>query len=59
MQECRLSNKHDTFLGYHITDNWQFEVRLEAVDNSPCRSGGVKVIESAGKSPEQYPPYEG
>jgi hypothetical protein len=39
-------------------DHWQFEVRLEAVDDGPCQLAKSKVIESAGTAPKQYPHSE-
>jgi hypothetical protein len=39
-------------------DYWQFDVRLERVESEAGRLGRPKVIESAGKAPEQYPKSE-
>ncbi len=39
-------------------DDWQFTVCLEAVEEGSSRLRKPKVVESAGKAPEQYPNFE-
>ena len=39
-------------------DDWQFSVRLETVEAGASERSRVKVIESAGQPPPQYPSYE-
>jgi hypothetical protein len=53
--ETELALKDEMQFTFDYGDYWQFEVRLEAVDDGPCRLGKVQVIESAGKAPDQYP----
>ncbi|HWQ91060.1 MAG TPA: hypothetical protein VN673_05265, partial [Clostridia bacterium] len=53
--ETDLALKDEMQFTFDYRDYWQFKVCLEAVDAGSCRLGNPKVIESAGKAPEQYP----
>jgi hypothetical protein len=52
--ETELALKDAMRFTFDYGDNWQFEVRLEKIEAGPCRLGQPKVVESAGKAPEQY-----
>ena len=39
-------------------DSWQFELKLERIDPPGKADAPIKVIESTGKAPEQYPAWE-
>ena len=39
-------------------DYWQFDVRLESVDDGDSAVDQPELIESASNAPEQYPNYE-
>jgi len=56
--ETELALQDHMSFTFDYGDNWQFEVRLEKIDVEPSRLRGPKVLESAGKAPEQYPQYE-
>ena len=53
--ETDLALKDAMLFTFDYGDNWQFDVRLEKIEAGPCRLGQPKVVESAGKAPEQYP----
>jgi hypothetical protein len=56
--ESDLALKDTMHFTFDYGDNWQFEVRLEQIEDEPCRRQQAKVIASAGKAPEQYPSFE-
>ena len=56
--ETELGLKDEMRFTFDYGDYWQFDVRLERVEAEPCRLEQPKVIESAGKAPEQYPNSE-
>ncbi|HVM50443.1 MAG TPA: hypothetical protein VMU04_20620 [Candidatus Acidoferrum sp.] len=56
--ETELAVKDAMRFTFDYGDNWQFDVRLERIEDGVCRLKNPKVIESAGKAPEQYPQYE-
>jgi hypothetical protein len=56
--ETELGIKEKMLFTFDYGDNWQFEVRLESVDEGSCQLQVTKVIDSAGEAPKQYPPYE-
>jgi len=53
-----LALKAEMVFTFDYGDYWQFKVRLESFDAPRPRSSRPKVIESAGKAPEQYPSAE-
>jgi hypothetical protein len=58
VRETDLALKGEMVFTFDYGDDWQFKVRLERVEAGPCRLRRAQVIESAGKAPPQYPPYE-
>ena len=58
LAETELPIKDAMLFTFDYGDNWQFTVRLEAVEEGPSRLKTAKVVESAGKAPEQYPSAE-
>ena len=56
--ETELAVKDAMRFTFDYGDYWQFEVRLERIDAGVCRLRRPKVIDSAGKAPEQYPQFE-
>ena len=53
--ETELLIKDEMLFTFDYGHDWQFEVRLEAVDAAPCKFKRTKLVESAGKAPKQYP----
>jgi len=53
-----LALKDTMHFTFDYGDDWQFWVRLEQILDKPSRGERVKIIESAGKAPAQYPPFE-
>lgn len=53
--ETELALKDAMRFTFDYGDDWQFDVRLEAVAEGRCKFKRPKVVESAGKAPEQYP----
>jgi hypothetical protein len=53
--ETELPLKDKMLFTFDYGDNWQFKVRLEAVEDAPCKFKQPKVSESAGNAPDQYP----
>ena len=53
--EIELALKDKMRFTFDYGDYWQFDVRRERVESEEGRLGRPKVIESAGKAPEQYP----
>ena len=39
-------------------DSWHFELRLERIESPGKKNAAIKVLESAGKPPKQYPDWE-
>jgi hypothetical protein len=58
LAETELPIKDAMLFTFDYGDNWQFIVRLEAVEKGHSRLKTPKVVESAGKAPEQYPNAE-
>jgi hypothetical protein len=56
--ETELPLKDEMLFTFDYGDNWQFKVRLEAVEDAPCKFKHPKISESAGKAPDQYPNAE-
>jgi len=56
--ETELPLKDEMLFTFDYGDDWQFKVRLEAVEDAPCKFKRPRVSESAGKAPEQYPEAE-
>jgi hypothetical protein len=56
--ETELPLKDEMLFTFDYGDNWQFKVRLEAVEDAPCKFKQPKVAESVGKAPDQYPNAE-
>jgi hypothetical protein len=56
--ESDLAIGDEMLFTFDYGDNWEFDVRLEEVETGRCKLKRPKVIESAGKAPEQYPQYE-
>ena len=56
--EIELALKDKMRFTFDYGDYWQFDVRLERVEAEQGRLDQPKVIESAGKAPEQYPNSE-
>jgi len=56
--ETGLALKDTMIFTFDYGDNWQFEARLEQIEDEPCRPQRAKVIASAGEAPAQYPPFE-
>jgi hypothetical protein len=57
--ETALALKDEMLFTYDYGDNWQFKLRLEQIEVEPSRLKRPKVLESAGKAPEQYPLSDG
>jgi hypothetical protein len=55
--ETDLAIKDDMLFTFDYGDTWQFKARLEQIEDGVCKLGKPKVIESAGKAPEQYSSY--
>ncbi len=53
--ETELAVKDAMRFTFDYGDYWQFEVRLEGIEAGTCRLKKPKLIDSAGKAPEQYP----
>ena len=45
-------------LTYDFGDNWQFTVKLEAVEESKSKSKKPRILESHGEAPQQYPDWD-
>jgi hypothetical protein len=43
---------------YDFGDNWRFTVKLEKIDPPGPKKAKVRVVESHGKAPEQYPEWD-
>lgn len=43
---------------FDFGDNWQFTIELEAIEPPNPKFKRAKILESHGKSPEQYPDWE-
>ncbi len=56
--ETDLALKDEMLFTFDYGDDWQFKVRLEQIEAGPCRLRRPEVVESAGKAPPQYPPFE-
>ena len=56
--ESDLGLKDEMRFTFDYGDYWRFTVRLENVDAQPSGLTDPKVIESAGRAPEQYPSAE-
>jgi hypothetical protein len=53
--ETELAVKDEMLFTFDYGDDWKFKVRLEKIDRDLVRLRKPKVIESAGKAPDQYP----
>jgi hypothetical protein len=58
VEETDLPLKGEMIFTFDYGDDWKFNVRLERIEAGRCRLRRPKVVESAGKAPEQYPQYE-
>jgi hypothetical protein len=58
LAETELPIKDAMRFTFDYGDNWQFTVCLEAVEEGSSSLKKPKVVESAGKAPEQYPSAE-
>jgi hypothetical protein len=58
VSETDVALKDTMLFTFDYGDNWQFCVRLEKIEDAPCRQKRAKVIASAGKAPAQYPSSE-
>ena len=56
--ETDLALKGEMLFTFDYGDNWEFDLRLEQIEAGPCHLRRPKVIESAGRAPEQYPQSE-
>jgi hypothetical protein len=56
--KTELALKDAMHFTFDYGDYWEFDVRLEKVEAEPGRLKQPRVIESAGKAPEQYPDSE-
>jgi hypothetical protein len=56
--ESDLGLRDEMRFTFDYGDYWRFTVRLENVDAQPSGLTDPKVIESAGRAPEQYPSAE-
>jgi len=56
--ESDLAIRGEMQFTFDYGDYWQFDVRLESVDDGDSLVDQPELIESAGKAPEQYPSYE-
>lgn len=43
---------------YDFGDSWRFDVKLERIDPPNRRQKKLKILESHGKAPEQYPSWD-
>jgi hypothetical protein len=50
-----LALKDEMLFTFDYGDDWKFRVRLEKIEAGSSRLRQAKVVESAGKAPEQYP----
>jgi len=55
VEETELPLKDEMLFTFDYGDYWEFKVRLESIEGGSPKLGRPKVIESAGKAPEQYP----
>ena len=58
LAETELPIKDAMRFTFDYGDDWRFSVCLEAVEEGGSRLKRPKVVESAGKAPEQYPSFE-
>ena len=56
--ETDLALRGEMIFTFDYGDDWRFKVRLEQIETGPGRPRRPKVIESAGKAPPQYPPFD-
>jgi len=56
--ETDLPEKQDMRFWFDFGDNWHFILRLERIEPSRSRANKIRVLESAGSIPKQYPDYE-
>jgi hypothetical protein len=45
-------------LVYDLGDNWQFDVKLEAIESPGAKIKAPRILESHGQAPEQYPSWD-
>jgi len=55
--ETDLALKDFMIFTFDYGEDWKFNVRLEQIEDEPCRLKRAKVIASEGKAPAQYPSF--